>query len=187
MSAPEHLLLHSCCAPCLIAPYQQLKADGIKLSVLWYNPNIHPVTEYRQRMQTLKEFAAREGFPLVIKDDYGLRDFVRAVAKDIDSRCEHCYRIRLEEAAKTAAELGCNAFSTTLLYSKYQNHELIQEIAQEMAERYKVSFFYRDWRTLWDEGTRLSKAAQMYRQKYCGCVFSEEDRYLKRKNANPGA
>lgn len=187
MPVPEHLLLHSCCAPCLIAPYQQLEAEGIRLSVLWYNPNIHPVTEYRQRMQTLREFATREGFPLLVKDHYGLREFVRSVADDIDSRCEYCYRSRLEVAAQTAAENGCDAFSTTLLYSKYQKHELIREIAEEMAERYKVRFFYRDWRSLWDEGIKLSKAEEMYRQKYCGCVFSEEDRYLKRKSANPGA
>jgi predicted adenine nucleotide alpha hydrolase (AANH) superfamily ATPase len=181
MSVPEHLLLHTCCAPCLIAPYQQLKAEGIRLGALWYNPNIHPVTEYRQRLQTLKDFSASEGFPLIVKDDYGLRDFIRAVVGDIDNRCAHCYRSRLEVAARTAVELGCDAFSTTMLYSKYQKHDLIREIAAETAVKYGVSFFYRDWRPLWDEGRRLSQEAQMYRQKYCGCIFSEEERYLKGK------
>ena len=95
MSATEKLLLHSCCAPCLIAPYQELKAEAVNVSVLWYNPNIHPVTEYRQRLQTLKDFAEREGFPLIVKDDYGLRDFVKAVVDRLDSRCGHCYRLRL--------------------------------------------------------------------------------------------
>jgi len=184
MSAPEKLLLHSCCAPCLIAPYQQLKAEGISVSVLWYNPNIHPVTEYRQRLQTLKDFAQREGFELFVNDAYGLRDFVKAVADRPDARCEHCYRVRLEMAAKTAADHGFEAFSSTLFYSKYQNHGLMKDIASEMAEKYQVSFFYRDWRELWDEGTRLSKEAGMYRQKYCGCVFSEEERYLKRTQAS---
>lgn len=183
MSATEKLLLHSCCAPCLIAPYQELKAEAVNVSVLWYNPNIHPVTEYRQRLQTLKDFAEREGFPLIVKDDYGLRDFVKAVVDRLDSRCGHCYRLRLETAAKTASENGFDAFSSTLFYSKYQNHELLKEIAEEMAAKYQVSFFYRDWRELWDEGTRLSREAGMYRQKYCGCVFSEEERYLKRKQA----
>ncbi len=181
MSAPDRLLLHSCCAPCLIAPYQQLKADGVSVSVLWYNPNIHPVTEYRLRLQALKDFAATEGFPLILKDVYGLRDFVRAVAGDTDSRCEHCYRVRLEMAAKTAAEQGFEAFSSTLFFSKYQNHELMLQIARELAEKYGTRFFYRDWRELWEEGKRLSLEAGMYRQKYCGCVFSEEERYLKLK------
>ncbi len=184
MCATEHLLLHSCCAPCLIAPYRQLKAGGTKITALWYNPNIHPVTEYRQRLQTLREFAEREGFPLLVKDDYGLREFVKAVAGDIEARCEHCYRVRLEMAAKTAADMGCDAFSSTLFYSRYQDHELLKEIAAELAEKYRIRFFYRDWRELWDEGTLLSKAAGMYRQKYCGCVFSEEDRYLKRTQAS---
>ena len=181
MSVPERLLVHTCCAPCLIAPYQRLKSEGIRVSALWYNPNIHPVTEYRQRLQALKDFAEREGFELILRDIYGLREFVRAMAADIDSRCEHCYRLRLEMAAKTAAEEGFSAFSSTLFYSKYQNHGLMKDIASELAEKYQVSFFYRDWRELWDEGTRLSKEAGMYRQKYCGCVFSEEERYLKRK------
>ncbi|MDD4223024.1 MAG: epoxyqueuosine reductase QueH [Candidatus Cloacimonetes bacterium] len=187
MSVPEHLLVHTCCAPCLIAPCQQLKAEGLKFSALWYNPNIHPVTEYRQRLQALRDYAAHEGFGLIVKDDYGLREFVQAVAADIDSRCEHCYRLRLEMAAKTAAEEGFSAFSSTLFYSKYQDHGLMQELAREMAAKYGVSFFYQDWRTLWDEGNRLSREAGMYRQKYCGCVFSEEERYLKRKKAKPEA
>ncbi len=181
MSVPDRLLLHSCCAPCLIAPYRQLKAEGMQVSALWHNPNIHPVTEYRLRLQALKDFAEREGFPLIVKDVYGLRDFVRAVAGDMDSRCEYCYSVRLETAAKTAAEKGFEAFSTTLLYSRYQKHELIREIARQMADKYGTSFYYRDWRGLWDEGKRLSLEAGMYRQKYCGCVFSEEERYLKPK------
>jgi predicted adenine nucleotide alpha hydrolase (AANH) superfamily ATPase len=68
-----------------------------------------------------------------------------------------------------------------LLYSRYQKHERIVEIANAMAEKYQVPFFYRDWRPLWEEGIRLSKESGMYRQKYCGCIFSEEERYLRRK------
>jgi len=181
MSAPERLLLHTCCAPCLIAPARQLKDEGISFTAWWFNPNIHPVTEYRQRLQSLREFASREGFGLIVQDEYGLRDFVRAVAGDLDQRCRHCYSIRLEAAAKAAAALGCDAFSTTLLYSKYQKHELLRELAEEAAAKHGVGFFYRDWRPLWDEGRRLAKEAELYRQKYCGCVFSEEERYLKVK------
>ncbi len=178
MSGIEHLLLHTCCAPCLIAPYQQLKAEGIRFSALWYNPNIHPYTEYKARLDTLKTYAEKEGFPLILQDEYGLVDFVTNVISDLERRCEYCYRVRLAAVARYASEHGFDAFSTTLLYSKYQKHELIQSIATLMAHRYRVRFFYRDWRELWQEGVRLSKAEQMYRQKYCGCIFSEEVRYL---------
>lgn len=132
-------------------------------------------------MDSLKDFSAREGFPLIIKEEYGLRDFLKAVAEDIDQRCVFCYTSRLEETARQAVKLGCDAFSTTLLYSKYQKHELIREIADDTADRLGIRFFYRDWRPLWDEGVRLSKEGELYRQKYCGCIFSEEERYIKGK------
>ena len=182
LAFPEHLLLHTCCAPCLIAPYHQLKEQGLSFTSFWYNPNVHPVTEYRMRLQTLKTFAEKEDIPLILHDDYGLRNFVKAVVDDIDDRCRHCFRTRLEMTAQTALELGYDAFSTTLLYSIYQKHDLIKEIGEEITEEKHIPFFYRDWRTLWSEGVRLSKEAELYRQKYCGCIFSEEDRYLKRKN-----
>lgn len=178
MSVPEHLLLHTCCAPCLIAPYRQLKQEGIRLSALWFNPNIHPVTEYRSRLESLQSFAHTEGFTLLLRDEYGLRDFVRAVADDVDGRCAYCYKVRLEAAVHAAQEQGCDAFSTTLLYSKYQKHDLIKEIGEDLARKHGISFFYRDWRPLWQDGIRLSKDEGMYRQKYCGCIFSEEERYL---------
>lgn len=129
MSVPEKLLLHTCCAPCLVAPIRQLKLEGIAVTAYWFNPNIHPVTEYRSRLESLKAFAEREQFPLVVEDRYGLREFVRALANDPEGRCRHCYESRLDLAAQTAVELGCDAFSTTLLYSKYQKHDLIREVA----------------------------------------------------------
>ncbi len=178
MSVTEHLLLHTCCAPCLIAPYFQLKQEGIRLSALWFNPNIHPITEYRSRLESLQSFAQAEGFPLLLRDEYGLRNFVSAVAEDVDGRCAYCYEVRLEAAVQAAQEQGCDAFSSTLLYSKYQKHGLIKEIGEALARKHGIAFFYRDWRPLWQEGIRLSKDEGMYRQKYCGCIFSEEERYL---------
>ncbi len=178
MAFPGNLLVHACCAPCLIAPSRQLRGEGIRHSAFWYNPNIHPFTEYRARLSSCKVFCAREALPLVIEDEYDLRDFIRAVAEDIDGRCALCYRKRLEMTAKTAAKEGFDAFTTTLLFSRYQNHELIVSLAREAAEKHGVEFFYRDWRPLWFEGKRISKEEDMYRQKYCGCIFSEEERYL---------
>lgn len=172
------LLLHTCCAPCLIAPYQKLTESGTQVTAFWFNLNIHPYTEYKQRLESLREFSRSEAFELIERDVYGIDEFIRNTAADIENRCEYCYRHRLEATAITAKELGFEAFSSTLLYSRYQNHELIRSIADEMAKHYQISFYYEDFRELWTEGITLSKAKAMYRQKYCGCIFSERDRYL---------
>jgi predicted adenine nucleotide alpha hydrolase (AANH) superfamily ATPase len=157
-----------------------LKEAGHQLAAFWYNPNIHPLHEYQKRRDTLRDFAAKEGFELFEEDDYGLVGFLQNTLKNISERCEYCYQSRLEAVAKRTVAEGFPAFSTTLLYSRYQNHERIIRICEELAERYNVEFFYEDWRKLWQEGIRLSKEAGMYRQQYCGCIFSEEERYRER-------
>ncbi|HPM04251.1 MAG TPA: epoxyqueuosine reductase QueH [Candidatus Cloacimonas sp.] len=171
------LLVHTCCAPCFIAPYRQLREAGIQPSAFWFNPNIHPLLEYQKRRNALRDFSAQEGFELIESDNYGLKDFVQNTLKDLSRRCEYCYETRLDAVAREAAERGFMAFSTTLLYSKYQKHELIVDIALQKSARYGVEFFYRDWRELWKQGIIQSKEKGMYRQQYCGCIFSEEDRY----------
>lgn len=178
------ILLHSCCAPCLIAPYQKLSEAGHAISALWFNPNIHPLLEYHKRRDTLRDFSAKEGFELIEAGEYGLHSFLQNTLDKIDQRCEYCYLTRLEKTAQIAAERGFDAFGSTLLYSRYQKHERIIEIAHTMSERYGVPFFYEDWRTLWQEGIKLSKEAGMYRQQYCGCIFSEEDRYNEQIRRN---
>lgn len=148
------------------------------MTAFWYNTNIHPYTEYKMRKQTLEDFAQKEGFPLIIKDEYGLEPFVKAVVSDIADRCRYCYETRLAATAKLAKDQGFDAFSTTLLYSRYQKHELIIETARRYSELYQIPFYYEDFRLLWYKGIELSKAMGMYRQKYCGCIFSEQERYL---------
>lgn len=172
------LLLHTCCAPCLIAPYQKLTESGTQVTAFWFNLNIHPYTEYKQRLETLRSYAGSQGLQLIEHDVYDLDTFILNAAPDIENRCEYCYRHRLEATAKTAKELRFDAFSTTLLYSRYQKHELIVSIAEELADIYQIRFYYEDFRPLWNRGIELSKAEGMYRQKYCGCIFSERDRYL---------
>ena len=114
------------------------------------------------------------------EDNYGLRSFVRAVAEDIDNRCTYCYEIRMDATAKYAAEHGYTHFTTTLFYSPYQKHELLKEIAECAAKKYGVELLYRDFRPHFREGQRQARALGLYMQKYCGCVFSEEDRYTSR-------
>ena len=172
------ILVHTCCAPCFVAPYQDLVAKGMDVTGWWFNPNIHPFTEYQKRLQSLRDFATEQGMPLILRVEYRLDEFMMKVAADPTERCEYCYRSRLEGLVKTALSEGFNYFSTTLLYSKYQRHELIVCICRELSEQYGVPFYYDDWRRFWQSGIELSKAAGMYRQKYCGCIYSERDRYL---------
>lgn len=180
MSAAK-ILVHVCCAPCFAAPCQDLGDKEMDVTVWWFNPNIHPFTEYQKRLQTLLDFTAEMQLPLILRDEYRLEEFLATVAHDPESRCEYCYRSRLEELVRTAKEHDFDSFSTSLLYSRYQKHDLIVSICQELSGRYGVPFYYDDWRRFWQRGIEISKAAQMYRQQYCGCIYSEKDRYLGKK------
>ena len=107
-------LMHTCCAPCSVSCIRQLRGEGIEPVSFWYNPNIHPYQEYKARRDTLMAYAPAIGMKLIVREDYGLRDFCRAVCGDIDHRCGHCYHIRLWETARYAAEHGYASFTSTL-------------------------------------------------------------------------
>ena len=172
-------LLHICCAPCANQCIEVLRGDKFEVSGFWYNPNIHPYTEYRARRNCLQDYAKAISLPLLLKDEYALRPFVRAVAEDLDNRCEVCYKIRLFETAKTAKEQGFDSFTASLFISPYQNHALMKAVAEEAADTYEIPFLYRDFRPLFKAGQKKAKELGFYMQKYCGCVFSEEERYRK--------
>ena len=173
-------LLHICCAPCSIACIESLRAEGIEPTGFWYNPNIHPMAEYKMRKNTLVEYAKPIGLRLEIENEYGLRRFIEGIYPDFDHRCGFCYRLRMEETARFAAENGFDSFLTTLLISPYQNHELLIRTGRETAKKYQVEFLYRDFRPVFRQGQEKARELGLYLQKYCGCVFSEEDRYRKR-------
>ena len=124
----DKVLLHSCCAPCSVYCIDTLRGEGIEPTSLWFNPNIHPYQEYKARRDTLLAYGESIGVAVNVLEDYGLREFVRAVADDIDHRCAHCYTIRLGTAAKYASEHGYQAFTSSLLISPYQNHELLKAV-----------------------------------------------------------
>lgn len=172
-------LLHICCAPCSNMCIDTLRGEGIEPVGFWYNPNIHPFTEYRARRNCLREYAGTIDLPLIERNDYGLRPFVRAVAEDIPGRCVTCYTMRFDAAAAQAAELGFDSFTSSLFISPYQKHELMRECAERAAFEHGVKFLYRDFRPFFREGQERARALGFYMQKYCGCVFSEEERYLK--------
>ena len=179
MDSPS-LLLHVCCAPCSVACVDSLRQEGFSPTAFWHNPNIHPYTEYRSRRDAMAAYAQRISLPLILHGEYGLRPFVQAVVQDIGGRCEYCYRTRMEAAAQYAAQQGFQAFTTTLLISPYQHHDLLARVAREEGEKAGVAFLYRDFRPLFRQGQAKAKALELYMQKYCGCVFSEEERYLRR-------
>ena len=180
-----NLLLHICCAPCANRPIAQLQAQGHAVTGFWYNPNIHPFTEYRARRNCLRAYAAETGLPMIERDDYGLRPFVRAVAEDIPGRCVRCYEMRFWETARQAAEGGFDGFTSSLFISPYQKHDLMAETAERAAKAFGVAFFYQDFRPLFREGQQFAREHGFYMQKYCGCIFSEQERYLKPQKILP--
>ena len=178
-------LMHICCAPCANRPIDVLRREGVGVTGFWFNPNIHPYTEYQARKSTLEGYAREIGMKLIIGGTYDLRTFITNVADNIDGRCAYCYQVRMEETAKYAAQNGFDNFTTSLLISPYQKHDAIAATARAMGEKYGVEFLYRDFRPLFREGQEFAREHGFYMQKYCGCIFSEEDRYMaqKRKKA----
>ena len=172
------LLVHVCCAPCFAAPYFHLQEKKFDIHGFWFNYNIHPFQEYKKRLETLQDFAEKENIPLIYKDEYNLEDFLRKAAFRESERCHMCYYDRLKYTAIVAKKGNFDYFTTTLLYSKFQKHEMIREIGESLAKEYGVNFYYEDFRQYWQEGIKLSKERKMYRQQYCGCIYSEKERYI---------
>ena len=187
-----NLLLHMCCGPCSCYPVKVLREQGIEPTGYFFNPNIHPYKEWDMRRKAAEEFAARSEMKIITDKHYMLRDFLRRAlaAEQVENgRCRMCYTWRLEETARYAAENGFDAFTSTLFYSIYQQHELMKETAEHFAKVYGVKFHYEDFRPGWQEGIDMSVEMGLYRQPYCGCIFSEEERYSRelrkaRKKAN---
>lgn len=175
-----NLLLHICCAPCAIYPLQTLKDEGHQVTGFFYNPNIHPFIEYRKRLDTLLDFAEKIDLPLIHSEDYPLEDFMRMVTFRETMRCDPCYHLRLNRTAWTAREKGFDGFTSTLFYSKYQRHQSMKTIAEALSIETDAIFYYRDFRTGWKEGITESRNLGMYRQQYCGCLYSERERYMHR-------
>jgi len=178
------LLLHVCCAPCSTYTVTKLREHDIDVSAYFYNPNIHPYREFKKRLDTLKEFATIADLELLTEDNYGLTEYLRKVVFNEKQRCSICYDIRLEKTAVQAVKSGADAFSSTLLYSRYQKHENIITIGKRIADKYGVEFYYEDFRKGWQEGIDKAIEMDLYRQPYCGCIYSEQERYdnrLKKK------
>lgn len=174
------ILLHVCCGPCTVYPLQVLRDESIEVTGYFYNPNIHPYREFKRRIGGLVALAEKKKFAVEIDRNYGLTEYLRRVVHNEDKRCAICYDMRLSRVAARAAELDMDGFTTTLLYSRYQNHALIKKKCEQLAAKHTIDFFYRDFREGWQWGIDESIAMDLYRQPYCGCIYSEQERYDKK-------
>ena len=180
------LLMHTCCAPCSVYCIDTLRKEGIEPTLYWYNPNIHPYTEYKARRDCLKEYANSINVQAIFEEDYGLDEFCREAVKDLKARCtNYCYPVRLRKTFEYAKENGYDTVTTTLLYSIYQKHDFIKAYMEKLSKEFGIDFLYRDFRVGFWEGHQKAHDIGLYMQKYCGCIFSEEDRYSNPNQPKP--
>jgi len=175
----KSILLHTCCAPCAIYTVNRLQDQGFEVTGFWYNPNVHPFTEHRNRLQAMQTLAQAMDLPLIVSEGYEMIAYLRAVVGHEGDRCGDCFRLRLSRTAAVAREKGFSAFTTTLLISPYQKHELLRQIGEEVGREQGVEFYYEDFRPGFRESHRISRELDLYHQKYCGCVYSEWERHGK--------
>jgi len=171
------LLLHICCAPCAIYPVNVIRSEKIFLIGFFYRSNIHPYQECLKRENSLKSYADSIDLKVIYQKEYDLVGYLQNVAFRESKRCEYCYHDRLKTTALMAKHGKFDSFSTTLLYSKFQKHKTIMAIGEAIAQETRIPFFYQDFRKGWKEGLKTSKDLDLYRQQYCGCIYSEKERY----------
>lgn len=193
------VLVHMCCGPCSIYPLKTILKERAQVFGFFHNPNIHPYSEFKLRLAAVKKLAALLSLEVIYDEEYRPTAFIKGMKASLNQgghagpggpgsgkpqegpRCSYCYSERLEATARAAKANGFDAFSSSLLYSKYQNHEEIRRLGAGFAEKYGVGFYYEDFRPGWFDGIEQSKEMGLYRQKYCGCIYSRMERYSKKK------
>ncbi len=173
------LLLHICCANCAISSVERIREEGHEVAGYFFNPNIHPYQEYQKRLEALKQYASRVGLEMIYRDEYLLEEFLKNTSHRIQERCQYCYDLRLGSTAREAKARGFDQFSTTLIQSTHQNHAQIRETGERVGREIGIPFYYEDFRQGLRRGLEVSKAMGLYRQQYCGCIYSEKERFLK--------
>ncbi len=180
------LLFHMCCAPCSVYPVKVLSEENMEFEGFFYNPNIHPQEEFLRRKENVERLAALKNMRVEYDGEF-LQDRWQSFEGPGDGRCTMCYALRMDRTAEVAKKKGFDAFTTSLLVSPYQKHELIKELGEKAAGKHGVEFYYRDFRPGFREGQQLAKEMELYRQKYCGCILSlDESDYMKRKSKQKG-
>lgn len=182
------LLLHICCAPCASATVEAWRLEAAEITGTYFNPNIQPYSEHQRRHDTLLAYADKIGLRLIGEPMYDVTAWLRQVhgREEKGVRCRICIGGRLRHTAELAAGTGFKAFSTTLLISPYQDHDIIREEGERAAALHGVEFLYRDLRPRYRRSLELSREAGLYRQKYCGCIFSEAEAAMERSRRRKG-
>ncbi len=175
------ILIHLCCANCGCYPISKLRKENVEIHAFYYNPNVHPYQEYSKRMEAVQRFADVWRLQIIYRDEYPLETFLQNLVFRESNRCIYCYYCRLEATAKVAKRGKFDAFTTSMLYSKRQSHQQIKEIGENLGKKIGISFYYEDFRCGYQEGIVLSRELNLYRQQYCGCIYSERDRYLPKR------
>ncbi len=173
----KKILLHICCGPCATFPVISLREQGFEVKGYFFNPNIHPFLEYEKRKQGLAEYAGQTGLEVIYAPEYYPIDYLRQVSYRENQRCLVCYHMRLEQTARIARRGKFDYFTSTLLVSVHQNHRLITELGSEIGKQWGVDFWHQDFRDGFKDTIRISKEMGLYRQQYCGCLYSEWERY----------
>ena len=178
----KRILLHVCCGPCGTYPIERLREEGFQVTGFWYNPNIHLWQEHQRRRESVQKYADAVDLPVIWYESYEMPRYLRAVAghEGLRERCRICYRMRLEKTAQLAVEGNYAAFTTTLLISPHQDQALIRQIGEQVAGEWgagAVEFYFENFRCGWLERGRLTHEHDLYRQQYCGCIYSEWERY----------
>jgi predicted adenine nucleotide alpha hydrolase (AANH) superfamily ATPase len=173
----KSVLLHVCCAHCAAYTVEHWRGEGYAVIAFWYNPNIHPYTEHQQRLESTQRLAATMDLPLLTTEGYEMPEYFRRVAGNEEQRCRHCFDMRLSRTAATAREKGLDAFTSTLLISPHQQHENLRKTGETVAAKEGVEFLYADLRKRYSDSRHITKPMELYRQQYCGCLYSELDRY----------
>jgi predicted adenine nucleotide alpha hydrolase (AANH) superfamily ATPase len=174
------LLMHMCCSNCSLYPLQNFLSKGIDVTGFWFNPNIHPYSEYSSRLASLEKLQQLWKLDVEYADEYHLDDFLAGVVNAGTNRCYFCYSLRLEKTALSARKMGLDGFTSSLLASPYQKFDMIIQIGEETGRRHGIPFHCEDVRQGWNVSKSLALELGLYRQKYCGCIYSEMERYLKK-------
>ena len=178
----KKLLVHVCCAHCAAYTAEHWRLQGYEVTGLWYNPNVHPYHEHQERLEGMKSLAQQIDLPLIIAGGYDIAEYFRRVAGNEPERCQHCFDLRLTRTAETAREQGFGAFTTTLLISPHQKHDILRETGDRIAGEHGVEFLYADLRKRYSDSRHITKPMELYRQQYCGCIYSEWERYAGAEN-----
>lgn len=170
-------MLHTCCAHCAAYTSRYFQEQGYEISAFWYNPNIHPYLEHEERLTALTTLTREINLPFIVADGYDLPEYFRRVAGHEAERCHDCFEMRLTKTAEFALKQGFHAFTTTLLISPHQKHDLLKKVGERLAVEKGIPFLYVDLRKSYSDSRHITRPLNLYRQQYCGCLYSERERY----------